>query len=80
MAIIYEDASTEYEQTLENINLGFTIVFLLEAIIKIIGLGTKAYFHVKWNQFDFFVVATSILDILLNIFVGSNVKFLRIGP
>ena len=80
MAIIYDSASEEYEKTLEDINLGFTFIFLLEAIIKITGMGPKAYFHVDWNKFDFFVVMASLLDIFLSFVLGNAVTFLRVGP
>ena len=33
----------------------FAILFILEALVKIIGNGFK-YFTDKWNKFDFFLV------------------------
>lgn len=44
----------------EYINLIFTMVFVVEAIIKIIGLRWH-YFRRAWNVFDFVVVALSVL-------------------
>ena len=32
-----------------------------------------------WNQFDFFVVTTSILDLILNQ-IGSGIQSLKVGP
>jgi hypothetical protein len=80
MAIIFEGASADYEAALENINLGFTLIFMMEAIFKIIGLGPKSYFHINWNRFDFFVVVASIIDLILALFLGEAIKFLRVGP
>lgn len=51
-------------QILENINITFTCVFILEAIIKIIGLRFH-YFRKPWNVFDFVVVFLSVLGIIL---------------
>ena len=45
MAIAYYGASDTYESVLEDINLAFTCVFILEAAMKIIGLGPQVYFH-----------------------------------
>lgn len=80
MAIAYYEASDAYTSTLENINLAFTAVFIVEASIKIIGYGITGYFHQRWNQFDFFVVGTSIMDLSMTYFGSSTIKFLRIGP
>lgn len=43
----------------EYINLVFTVVFVIEAIIKIIGLRFH-YFRRAWNVFDFVVVVLSV--------------------
>ena len=50
------------------LNHGFTIFFLLEAIIKIIGFGYR-YFKDRWNVFDFFLAITSIVMILTNTYL-----------
>lgn len=80
MAIIYDEASTTYVFALENINIFFTGVFLIECLIKQIGLGTTQYFHSKWNRFDFFVVVCSLIDIVMTYFFSSAIKILRVGP
>lgn len=64
MAIIYQGASKEYVNILEIINICFTSIFMLECVIKIVGMGPD-YFKHSWNRFDFIVVIASILDILL---------------
>lgn len=66
LAIYYEDASDEYLNGLEQINLVFTCIFSLECAIKITGLG-RSYFASNWNIFDFSIVLASILDLLLSI-------------
>ena len=53
------------DDIVDQINLVFTIIFIVESSIKIIAYGMKGYFYSGWNKFDFFVVSTSILDIVL---------------
>ena len=48
----------------EYANFGFSIVFLLEAIVKLIAYG-KRYFNDYWNVFDFTIVAGSLFFIVL---------------
>lgn len=45
---------------IENANYVFTFVFALEAIIKLLGFGSKQYFARGWNRFDFFLVIAGI--------------------
>eukprot|EP00494_Astrolonche_serrata_P026864 UN27127 len=34
-------------------NYVFTIIFFIEAVLKLLGLGITQYFTNKWNVFDF---------------------------
>lgn len=47
------------------INIVFTIIYTLEAAIKICGWG-KVYFHSGWNWFDFTIVTVSWVGIALD--------------
>lgn len=80
MAMSYETAPTSYNDMLDWINLGFTVVFIFECAMKLVGYGFKGYFLNGWNQFDFCVVATSILDLALTYSGKSFIKFLKVGP
>lgn len=80
MSMVYNEASVQYLNVLENINFAITIVFVVEALIKLVAAGPSAYFYNNWNKFDFFVVTTSLLDILLAWLVGSSTILLRLGP
>ena len=80
MAITYDGSSAEYQDALEIINTAFTGIFILEATIKLIGLGPKDYFHSTWNRFDFCIVIASILEFMLELFSGSDFSLLRLGP
>jgi hypothetical protein len=56
-------------------NLAFGIIFTIEAIIKIIGLGL-AYFTDNWNRFDFTLVILSWAGLLFNL--GSLASLFRV--
>ena len=66
--------SEEFSKILENIIFAFTVVFNLEAVVKITGLG-KHYFFDRWNLFDLGIVVLSDLTYILDTFLqGSFLK------
>lgn len=80
MAILYDEAPDIYVQVLEILNIIFSVIFCMEAVIKIIALTSKIYFSKAWNRFDFMVVCTSMIDIILSSFNVQQLKMLRLGP
>ena len=46
-------------------NLFFTVVFSVEMIFKLLGLGIKNYLRDEYNLFDGFLVILSIGDLIL---------------
>ena len=46
---------TSYSATLEVFNVLFLLLFLIEALLKIIGWGFRQYWTSSWNQFDFVI-------------------------
>ncbi|GFR71119.1 sodium channel protein [Elysia marginata] len=87
MAIDHYNQTDAVAEALEMMNIIFTTVFLLEAIVKIIGLRYH-YFRFLWNIFDFIILIMSILgiilnDILSNLFVTPTllrvIRVFRIG-
>ncbi|CAH1258973.1 SLC9C1 [Branchiostoma lanceolatum] len=63
----------EYQFYLRITNYVFFVIYILEAIFKIVALR-KHYFFSHWNQFDLFIIAVSIIDIVLDNIFG-NVDF-----
>lgn len=60
----------------------FTVIFLVEAILKFIAFG-MTYFNNAWNKFDFFVVSASIMDVFLDVILKDGVPaggFLSVAP
>lgn len=60
MAMVYDGMSDQYSDALDNINLGFTVVFVVELVLKLIAYELQ-YFQVSWNIFDFCIVFLSTL-------------------
>lgn len=64
---------------LNGFNYIFTIIFLVEAILKVTAYGW-AYFGTTWNKFDFFVVCASLLDILMERADSEDLETLAAAP
>lgn len=73
MALMHEGQSAEFSFVLEWCNLVFIIIFVLEAVLKIGGVGWRVYFSRNWNKFDFFLVVISIVDLVINLALYGNV-------
>ena len=58
--------------TLTYINDCFLLIFVMEAILKIIGLGPKTYFSDNEHIFDLTVVCSAILTSILSIIYHSD--------
>lgn len=46
------------------VNIGILVFFILEMLIKIVGLGFKRYFIDHYNKFDFLIIWLTILDLI----------------
>ena len=87
MALDHEGASVEFIEFLKVTNYFFSAVFLVEAILKLF-VYRWAYFYTGWNKFDFFVVASSLVDLGLEVIMpkpeggqeDSGSAILSVGP
>lgn len=61
--------------TIENLNLAFTIIFTIECIMKLIGMGFIEYQKDYFNLFDFVVVIAALIEFF---FEGSGFAGLSI--
>jgi len=52
--------------------MGFSLVFLVEMIIKFLALGFKAYFKDPFNVFDCVVVLSSLVDLVVSLIFESS--------
>ena len=60
MYIYMERMVSHFSDALDIVNIIFTTIFTLEALVKIIGLRWH-YFRRPWNVFDFIIVILSIV-------------------
>jgi len=60
------------QDVLDVTNLAFSIVFIAEAILKIIALGFGVYLRSAWNKLDFFIVVSSVVDIIITYAVPES--------
>ena len=79
MAMQYETQNQMYTDVLKIMNYVFTAVFALEAVLKLIAFGSS-YFKSGWNRFDFFVVISSFIDLLMTMLDAATLSIIRVGP
>lgn len=72
----YDGQADDYTNTLKYINWGFTSMFTVECILKILAYGVRNFFKDPWNTFDFITVIGSIVDALV-VELGEN--FINVG-
>lgn len=74
------DYVSEWNDVLDKIDVGFSIVFLLECIVKITAMGfithKKAYIRDPWNVMDFLIVIISVVSFAPGV-DQSSLKALR---
>jgi hypothetical protein len=65
----------------EYLNMMFSGIFMMEAILKLSGFGFKIYFKDNWNRFDFAIVVGTTIGMVLkfttNISVGPQATMIR---
>mmetsp|Transcript_6094 Transcript_6094/g.8195 ORF Transcript_6094/g.8195 Transcript_6094/m.8195 type:complete len:163 (-) Transcript_6094:20-508(-) len=56
---------SEWNAILDTLDIVFSVIFLVECILKIIGMGfirhKQAYLRSAWNWIDFFIVIVSVI-------------------
>ena len=59
------DYVSNWNNTIDKFDLAFSIIFIVECILKVIGMGfirhKAAYLRSAWNWIDFFIVIVSIV-------------------
>lgn len=51
----------------------FVLIFVVEAILKLLALGVVRYFKDEWNTFDFVVTVLGAVELLLEGVQGLSV-------
>ena len=58
----YPEFEGDTAEVLAGVNTGFTIIFTLEVVLKLLGLGASGYAADKFNLFDALIVVISIAE------------------
>ncbi|CAL8104179.1 unnamed protein product [Orchesella dallaii] len=69
-----------YFYVLTAINQGFSFIYVLEFLIKIIGRGCSDYWNSKWNILDFIVLAFTLFDAVIVATVGCADSSVNSAP
>lgn len=63
-----EENITRWNQRLDHVDKGFTVVYATEAVLKIIAFGfimhRKSYMRDPWNVLDFLVVIIGLISLI----------------
>eukprot|EP00854_Cymbomonas_tetramitiformis_P014253 gene14253-16855_t len=79
MATVHEGQTERHTEILWYLEITFTIIFFLEAMVKVVGKGWTAYWVDSWNRFDFLVMLMSSCELVLKL-SASSLGTLAIGP
>uniref|UniRef100_A0A8C1NUD7 Calcium channel, voltage-dependent, T type, alpha 1H subunit a n=1 Tax=Cyprinus carpio TaxID=7962 RepID=A0A8C1NUD7_CYPCA len=65
MSIEHFNQPRYLEEGLKYCNYVFTIIFIIEALLKLVAFGFRRFFKDRWNQLDLAIVLLSIMGITL---------------
>jgi len=82
MMVEHHGQPSQMTTILIQLNYLFTVIFAVEAILKIKAFGLTCYFTDAWNKFDFFIVIMSFVGIFIDEAYGDdgavNPAFIRV--
>jgi hypothetical protein len=79
MGINFENAPLLYVQLLGISDYFFTVIFIAECYLKIRAYSFR-YFDTLSNKFDFFIVASSIIDVCMSFMSKEASESFSLGP
>ncbi|XP_051742630.1 voltage-dependent T-type calcium channel subunit alpha-1H isoform X3 [Ctenopharyngodon idella] len=65
MSIEHFNQPLYLEEALKYCNYVFTVIFIIEALLKLVAFGFRRFFKDRWNQLDLAIVLLSIMGITL---------------
>ncbi|XP_060945759.1 voltage-dependent T-type calcium channel subunit alpha-1H [Limanda limanda] len=65
MSIEHYNQPQYLEDILKYCNYVFTVIFVIETLLKLVAFGIHRFFKDRWNQLDIAIVALSIMGIIL---------------
>lgn len=77
LAMPYNGMSKTYADTLDKCSFAFSVIYNVEAFVKLMGLRLR-YFHEAWNIMDLFIVILSNVGAILQTY--TTVEFTALMP
>ena len=71
MAARYHTQPAWWGDVLDGANIVFGVIFILEVVVKTVGLGWGQYWTSGWNRFDFSVVVINLVTFVLGATIGD---------
>ena len=68
-----------YENLLEKINIALSLIFFLEMILMLVGIGFREYIKDGYNIFDALIVVTLVLDMAIYYIMSQNEQANRLA-
>ncbi|XP_076846105.1 LOW QUALITY PROTEIN: voltage-dependent T-type calcium channel subunit alpha-1H [Brachyhypopomus gauderio] len=65
MSVEHYNQPKYLEEALKYFNYVFTLVFVVEAVLKLVAFGLRRFFKDRWNQLDLAIVLLSVMGITL---------------
>lgn len=76
LALYHADSSKNFNKAFKGLNITFTVLYTIEALIKMYAYGLVSMFKIfripryfvmsNWNKFDFILVLAGFLEIILD--------------
>ena len=60
------------KSVMSGINLAFLVIYVIEMVVKWIGLGMNNYFKNPWDCFDFILVLVSAIEVIISNVGGGD--------
>jgi len=67
MCMFHEGIDPDFLRGLEYANSTFTVIYVIEMLIKLLGFGVRGYFMNNWNKFDFLICCGAVIDEVLDL-------------
>ena len=78
LCLKHANQSDLFDSILKFGDMGFSVVFLIELIFKLIGYEWKVYFANGFNIFDAIIIVCCFVDVWVLAFVSDSVAVLRV--
>ena len=73
MCMPYAGQSAIYEEAIETMSFMFTLLFTIEVIVRLAGLGFADFWRDGWHRFDTVLVAVSFPDLVLTLMLTTHI-------